>query len=337
MPTYVSPTGVDYWATTVPTCASAFPSCRVNPNFATILLDTTAGDSWYNALQVSLNKRLSKGLEFQTNYTWSHSIDTTEGQVAGSDCSGTGSNTGTDPNDPRIDRGPSCFDIRQNLRFNVIYHLPGLRASNLASKFLNGWWVSSIVTAQTGFPFSPTVASNRSQSAVGSAASDRVNVGTATVAPGQTGPDGTVNTTNQTFVPFNSGTVITGNPNQWFNPLMFSLQSLVPCPNNSALTCGTLGDASRGLLRGPDLTAWDFSLVKDTAVPHMGEQTRLQFRAEFFNILNHANFGMPSGTVFAGSTADRGALSESPVATAGRITTTSTSSRQIQLVLKLLF
>ena len=118
-------------------------------------------------------------------------------------------------------------------------------------RFCNGWWVSSIVTAQAGFPFSPTVASNRSQSAVGSAASDKVNVGTTTVAPGQTGPDGTINTTNETFVPYNSSTVITGNPNQWFNPLMFSLQSIVPCPNNSALTCGTLGDVSRGLLRGP--------------------------------------------------------------------------------------
>ena len=85
-PTYVSPEGVQYWATTMPACASAFPSCRTNPNFTSILLDTTAGDSWYNALQVSLNKRLSKGLEFQTNYTWSHSIDTTEGQIAGSDC-----------------------------------------------------------------------------------------------------------------------------------------------------------------------------------------------------------------------------------------------------------
>ena len=205
----------------------------------------------------------------------------------------------------------------------MIYHLPAIGRSSAAWKILDGWWVASIVTAQTGYPFSPIVASNRSQSAVGAAASDRVNAGTATVAPGQTGPDGTVNTTNQTFVPFNSNTVITGNPNQWFNPLMFSLPSLVPCPNNPALTCGTLGDASRGLLRGPGLTQWDFSLVKDTALPFLGERSRLEFRAEIFNILNHANFAMPSGTVFAGSTTEHGALSESPVATAGLITTTS--------------
>ncbi len=336
-PTYVSPEGVQYWASTTPACASAFPSCRTNPNFTSILLDTTAGDSWYNALQISLNKRLSKGLDFQTNYTWSHSIDTTEGQIAGSDCSASGMDTGTDPNRPSVDRGPSCFDIRQNLRFNVIYHLPAIGRSSAAWKILDGWWVASILTAQTGYPFSPTIAGNRSQSAVGAAASDRVNAGTATVAPGQTGPDGTVNTTNQTFVPFKANTVITGNPNQWFNPLMFSLPSLVPCPNNPALTCGTLGDASRGLLRGPGLTQWDFSLVKDTALPFLGERSRLEFRAEIFNILNHANFAMPIGTVFAGSNKDAGGWSESPVATAGLITSTATSSRQIQLVLKLLF
>ena len=71
-----------------------------------------------------------------------------------------------------------------------------------------------------------------------------------------------MNTTNQTFIPYNPNTVITGNPNQWYNPLMFSLQTMVPCPNNPALICGMLGDAARGLLPGPGLTNWDFSLSK---------------------------------------------------------------------------
>jgi hypothetical protein len=146
-----------------------------------------------------------------------------------------------------------------------------------------------------------------------------------------------VNTTNQTFIPYNANTVITGNPNQWFNPLMFTLQPLVPCPNNPGLTCGTLGDVSRGFLRGPGLTNWDFSLVKDTAIPLLGEQGRLQFRAEVFNILNHANFAMPSGAVFSGSTKDLGSYSETPIATAGQITSTATAARQIQLALKLIF
>jgi hypothetical protein len=340
LPTYVSPSGTPYWSSAVPGCASAYPSCRVNPNFGQMTLDTTAGDSWYNALQVSLNKRLAKGLQFQANYTWSHSIDNTEGQLASSDCVATGMMDGVDPFKPKVDEGSSCFDLRQAFRFNVIYHLPNTTSTNsVASRLLNGWWVSSIVTAQTGFPFSPVSATNRSQSAVLTSQIDKVNVGTATVGPGQVGPDGTVNTTNRTFIPYNPNTVITGNPNQWYNPLMFSLQTMIPCPNNTALMCGTLGDSARGLLEGPGLTNWDFSLVKDTALPLIGEQGRLQFRAEFFNILNHANFAMPVslGTVFSGSTKDIGAYSESPAATAGQITSTATTSRQIQLALKIIF
>jgi hypothetical protein len=244
---------------------------------------------------------------------------------------------GVAPLNPKIDRGSSCFDLRQTFRFNTTYHLPSVTGNNLASKVLSGWWVSSIVTAQTGFPFSPVSGTNRSQSAVLSTQADKINVGTATVAPGQTAPDGTVNTTNDTFIPYNANTVITGNPNQWFNPLMFGLQTMVPCPNNTALTCGTLGQISRGFLRGPGLTNWDFSIVKDTALQLLGEQGRLQFRVEIFNLLNHANFGMPSGSVFSGSTKDLGAYAETPIATAGQITSTATASRQIQLALKLIF
>jgi hypothetical protein len=90
-------------------------------------------------------------------------------------------------------------------------------------------------------------------------------------------------------------------------------------------------------LRGPGLGEWDFSLVKDTAMPFLGEQGSLQFRAEFFNILNRANFAMPNGAIFNGAITDVGAYSETPLSTGGQITQTSTTSRQIQLALKLLF
>ncbi len=77
--------------------------------------------------------------------------------------------------------------------------------------------------------------------------------------------------------------------------------------------------------------------MKDTAVHFLGEAGAFQFRAEFFNILNRSNFGMPSGTVFSGSTSDIGSYSEAPVGTAGQITTTSTTARQIQFALKIIF
>jgi hypothetical protein len=78
--------------------------------------------------------------------------------------------------------------------------------------------------------------------------------------------------------------------------------------------------------------------VKDTAIPRLSEQGALEFRAEFFNILKHANFGMPaSATVFDGATSVLGAYQQAPLQGVGQITTTVTTARQIQLALKLIF
>ena len=115
---------------------------------------------------------------------------------------------------------------------------------------------------------------------------------------------------------YNPSTVITGNPNQWFNPNMF----ITPLP-------GYLGTIGRGTLTGPGLFNWDFSVHKSTPIGLLGEARNLQFRAEFFNILNRANFNTPNQVVFTP------ALSP----TAGVITTTSTNSRQIQFGLKMLW
>jgi hypothetical protein len=130
--------------------------------------------------------------------------------------------------------------------------------------------------------------------------------------------------------------VITGNPNQWYNPFMFGVPAL-----------GQLGNAPRSILRGPGLGTWDFSLVKDTKLGILGEEGNVQFRAEFFNMLNRANFGFmnagmtafnasttagsacPAGTTYCNNTA--------PLSTAGQITTTSTTARQIQLALRVSF
>jgi hypothetical protein len=112
---------------------------------------------------------------------------------------------------------------------------------------------------------------------------------------------------------------------------------------------GTIGNAPRNILRLPGLGDWDFSVHKDTKVGFLGEQGAVQFRAEVFNLLNRANFGpVGSTTVFAGTTAlstlaggpiqtPFGSSSSSPLGTVGQITTTSTTSRQIQLALKIIF
>ncbi|HEX3744498.1 MAG TPA: carboxypeptidase regulatory-like domain-containing protein [Bryobacteraceae bacterium] len=113
-----------------------------------------------------------------------------------------------------------------------------------------------------------------------------------------------------------SGPVILGRPDEWFNPAAF----LAP-PNAS----GFYGNLGRDTLEGPGLATWDFSVLKDTAIR---EGWNLQFRAELFNLLNRANFNTPNAVVFTPS-------GVSP--TAGLITSTSTTSRQIQFGLKLLW
>ena len=128
---------------------------------------------------------------------------------------------------------------------------------------------------------------------------DHPNLGRTTVAPGAVGPDGTLNTTSKTFIPYDPATVITGTPNQWFNPLMFTMNPI-----------GYMGSAGRGILRGPHLANFDFSVNKDTKAPFLGENGKVVFRAEFFNIFNHLNFGLPSQFIYAGTLTDVGLTSK---------------------------
>lgn len=113
-----------------------------------------------------------------------------------------------------------------------------------------------------------------------------------------------------------TGPVILGNPNQWFNPNAF-----LPPPANS----GFYGDLGRDTLIGPGLATWDFSALKETPIH---ERLSLQFRAEIFNLLNRANFNTPNLIVFTPSGVS---------GTAGAITSTSTTSRQVQFGLKLIW
>jgi hypothetical protein len=279
------------------------------------------------------------GLEFQSAYTWSNALDLSQGQGYNTDCGSAAMSSGINPFNELFDKGPSCTDLRHNWRFNLLYHFPTVSRDGFLSKVANGWWIGTIYSAQSGYPFSAAEATNnRSLSGLffSKVPLDRANVNTAasiaasfpsscTSLPGQTAAGATP--CLYTPVPYNASTVITHNPAQWFNPAMFSLQPV-----------GTNGNSERGLMRGPGLAEWNFSLVKDTKVPMLGESGSLQFRAEFFNLLNHTNFAQPAGGVFAGQAVrDPGAYSESFTSNVGQITSTSTESRQIQFALKLVF
>ncbi|MBI4483645.1 MAG: hypothetical protein HY652_12245 [Acidobacteria bacterium] len=285
---------------------------RTNPNWDTMELKTAAGNSWYNSLQWGLVKRLSHGLQFQSSYTWSKIIDETQGQLGSDDTAD--QNTGTDPTNRKVDKGPAGFDIRHNWRFNAIYRLPGVSRSGAPGTLLNGWWVSGILSTNTGYPFTPNLTTNRSRSRVAGAQADRPDL-----VAGRHNDNITRGVTSGCLgVP--AGRKL-GGPELYFDPCAFAIQP-----------AGFLGTAGRNILRAPGFASFDFSLAKDTPLKFLGESGKLEFRGEFFNILNRPNFSAPQRSVYAGRQDV-----ESPLSAAGIITQTAGTSRQIQFGLKLLF
>jgi hypothetical protein len=259
------------------------------------------GTSDYNALQVDLNRRFSHGLAIRGVYTWSKSLD--DGDSLNATAAANAVALLSNPYVPGADRGLATYDVRNIAVITATYDLPfGRGRRYVTSGWVNGlaggWTLNSIVTAQSGFPFTPQLGYNPSN-------------------------DGDTRNPVRAFLnPTFSGPVILGTPNQWFNPNAFIAQ-----PNNS----GFFGNVGRDAYIGPGLATWDFSVLKETPIR---ERLKIQFRAELFNLLNRANFNTPSlitSVLLPGSTSSV----QSP--SAGLITSTSTTSRQVQFSLKMLW
>jgi hypothetical protein len=284
-------------------------------------------------------------------YTRSRVTDETQGQANIQDCSVSGGLLGVYPLNPQVDKGPACFNIPNNWEFNMLYHFPNRMAGNgFAAKALNGWFMSSIISIQSGQPFTPIVDANRSNSGVAQAQQGEwANINTpallaaypctSTPTRPATGPD--TNPCAYQPIVYDPKTVITGNVNQWFNPAMFSISPNCTGPGltNCSSSIGQLGTGGRNILSGPPERNWDFSLVKDTKLGFLGEGGNLQFRAEFFNVLNHPNFS-GSGlhtSIFDGAPGDT-PFSENPHRSAGEVTRMlGNNQREIQFALRLEF
>jgi len=336
---------------------------NLNPNFGSDINVATAASSRYNALQVVLQKRAGHGLELEGAYTRSRVTDETQGQSNVQDCQTSGGLLGVYPLNNSVDKGPACFNILNNWEINVLYHFPDpVKGNGILSRVTNGWFISNIVSIQSGQPFTPVLGFNRSNSGVlQGGQGDRPNINTpaliakyfnssvCTSMPGQ--PPAGSNPCVYTPIPYDPSKVITGDPNNWFNGAMFSLPPITLSPNSEQPACffaaspcapnaiGQLGTALRNSLTGPPERDWDFSLVKDTKLGFLGEAGMLEFRAEFFNILNHPNFSGGSHfnvQVFASNPADTGPFSEMPGN--GRVTTqVQDNQREIQFALRLEF
>jgi hypothetical protein len=276
---------------------------RANPTLANTWTWFSEGVSNYNALQVDLRRRFSHGLSFRGVYTFAKALD--DGDSLNQTTAGNAPGLASNPLDLATDKGLATFNVKHLGVINVLYNLPfgsGQAFGNSYSTWINhlvsGWSLSSIFTAQSGFPFTPQLSYNPSNNG------DTRNPVRPFLNPNFIGP------------------VILGTPNQWFNPAAF-----IAPPS----TGGFYGNLGRDTLIGPGLVTWDFSVLKDTRIT---ERLNLQFRAELFNLLNRANFNTPNLIVFTPPTA---ANPTGVSGTAGAITSTSTTARQVQFGIKLLW
>jgi len=271
------------------------PGTRPNPFVGSTLSWFMFGTSSYQGGSVSLLKRSRGGLTFKTNYTFSKVMDINSAILAAS-----GSNEpGAILNrmNLKLNRGIGSYSLTHQFNTNFSYQLPfgkgqrfGGGASGWKDQLIGGWQWNGLFNAQSGFPITPSVGSNRSGNG-DSRIPDVVN-------------------RNPDF----KGKVILGTPEHWFDPNAFSLP-----------LAGTFGNVARGAFFGPPLFNLDTSLFKKFSV---SDKYSLQFRAEAFNVLNHANFDVPNPIVFQGNSIS---------GSAGVINGTANRERLIQFALKLLF
>jgi Carboxypeptidase regulatory-like domain len=245
------------------------------PVFSSVFTQNTIANSAYNALQVSLEKHFSHGLQFLASYTFGKSIDfasTFENLV--------------DPINPRRDRALSLFDARHRFVFSYVWEFPVPKYEGLKGKMLDGWSVSGITTFQSGFPIRITsqddleLQSSFDFETPGQpnvvAPFKSINPKAATCALG-TGPS---SGTGADCQPINAGF----DPNNSFT--------------NDTVALGTIGNAPRTVCCGPGINNWEFGFLKATPLT---EKVGLEFRGQLFNVFNHSQFFQPDGNITDGS------------------------------------
>lgn len=285
------------------------PAGQIVGGFGTDMLITNRSHSSYHALQASVQGNLGRaGPQVQANFTWSKSLDDTSSVIG----PGVGSTSGAaappwpqNPFDTRAEKGPSTFDVGEVFTATVMQDLHADRApfvKRLGPKLTRGWQLLSISTLMTGLPF--TVYSGVQQTGVGSMGTDRPDqVGTPQLSTGRK--------IREDY--FGLGTA---NASYFFIP--------IGVPAGTGPNQGVFGSLGRNTFRGPGFHNFDFALIKDTEWESAANRLiNMQFRAEFFNLFNIVNFGLPSN-VLTGSGF-------------GLINRTAGTSRQIQFSLKLMF
>jgi hypothetical protein len=280
---------------------------KLNPNAGQIAALFWTGHSYYNGLQLQVVKRMSHGFQSQSSFTYSKAIDDGSASLAGDPFGN--SISGLFYFDERSRRGPADFNIGKNFVQNFIWTMPAAKSLHGPVGWAaNGWEMGGIFQASDGLPFTPLIGGDV--------------LGLKNTAPYDV--PNRVSGCSPTSLQYNAP--VQGQV-QYINLSCFTAPS----------SFNVLGNAGRNSLTGPGLADLDFSVFKNNKIPRISENFNVQFRAEFFNILNFTNFAPPSSgkTLLAAAFAPGGATATfSPVTGAGLVTSTQTSSRQIQLALK---
>ena len=283
-----------------------YPSTTfANPALANSTSWISEGISNYNALEVDVHRQYARGLQLRGVYTWSRNLD--DGSAWNTSVSANTPAFVSFSGNPKLDYGLAATNISQAAAINGSWELPFgsghaalANVPQVAQRIVNGWSLNGIATFQTGFPFSPQLGYN------------------------PTGNGDSRNPARPQLNPNFSGKLYPKTAAQWFDPNAF----VAPAP-------GTFGNTGRDSLTGPGLTDVDLSLVKNAT---LRERLHAQFRVEYFNLLNSTNFTTPNAVVFsAGPTPSSPKAAPALSPTAGVMTATATTSRQLQFALKFLF
>jgi hypothetical protein len=271
---------------------------------------------------------MSHGFQMQGTFTWGKSIDTSSASVAGDSFSNSISSLHWF--DMRLSRGLSDFNVGRTVVVNGTWEVPAPKnMSGPAQWALGGWELGLIFTASDGVPFSATWGTGSDPA--------NTNSGDDWAFPNRLGGSGCKTLTNPGnpahYIKTECFAVPTAPDmafwNQYCDPLPPSVSAPVAFP-----TCFNLrGNAGRNILIGPGVTSLDFSLFKNNYIKSISERFNIQFRAEIFNILNHPNFAPPSTP----SNTDIFDGTGNPNPVAGALTATTTTAREIQVAVKVIF
>ena len=272
-------TQVNGYQTVCQGCFAPFPYKQpTDPRFGAVTQFSTGENSHYNGLQLTAMKRLDHGLQGQVNYTWSHCMDTVSN--GGFLQFSAGGILSPLPGELARDYGPCDYDIRHNFNAQYVYQLPIKVRNHQLAQALNGWQISGTMFWHSGVPFSVL---STPYSANGNGVVQGSGPQFASVVPGV-----------PLYVHHPIQGVTQPGTIQWLNPDAF-VSAVDPstgqCSGGDDPQHCQFGNLGRNALRGPDFFWTDFYLTKWFPVT---EHVSLRLEAQFFNVLNHPNFGLPS-------------------------------------------